>query len=319
MLQAPSVGPGVSLPIILPVMAFWGISQGFFWSIVSKPRSVGVQKMTTVVPIAGPHAIKTVSFGLEWQEPLQEDLLILLRALHVKVRSQLPRLTQHEEIGLRIIVSPAPPVQEAPPRPQLAGVTFDALQPNGDPAWSLVIQRNFLAVNCHLYTRWKDIWATARGLLLPFVPVLARECGIAVIGLQYVDQFRAVGPAEQFRAGQVLREGSRFLPPGVFELDDLWHSHHGFFQNLAEPSAHRRLNTIDVDVVGADHERLIQITTAHRALLDQPATDGAALLDHDDGGELHHHMVDLHLANKRLLRQLLNDTLCEQINLRDEQ
>lgn len=274
--------------------------------------------MTTVVPIAGPHAIKTVSFGLEWQEPLQEDLLILLRALHLKVRDRLPRVIQHQEIGFQIVVSPAPPVQETPPKPRLSGLSFEALQPNGEPGWSLAIQRNFLAVTCHVYSRWNDIWPLAKDLLLPFVPVLARECGISVIGLQYVDQFRAIGASERFRAADLFRDGSQFLPKHVFELDDLWHSHHGFFQAMTAPTAHRRLNNIDVDVVNANEERLIQITTAHRALLDQPATDGAALLVDKDGGELHHHMVELHQVNKQLLRQLLNDDICEQINLRED-
>jgi uncharacterized protein (TIGR04255 family) len=274
--------------------------------------------MTTVTPIAGLHAIKSVSFGLEWQEPLQEDLLILLRALHAKVRDRLPRVTQREEIGFKLVISPAPPIQDAPVKPRLAGLTFDALQPYGDPAWSLAFERNFLAVNCHVYSRWNEIWPIAMELLLPFVPVLARECGIAVIGLQYVDQFRATGPNGSFKAEDLWREGSPLLPAHVFQLEDLWHSHHGYFENLTEPTAHRRLNNIDVDVVKADQERLIQITTAHRAFLDQRATDESVLIKDGEGGQLHHHMSELHQTNKRILRKILNDAVCDQINLRED-
>lgn len=274
--------------------------------------------MTEVAPIAGRHAIKTVSFGLEWQQPLQEDLLVLLKALHGRVRDRLPRVIQHQEIGFQIVVSPSPPTPEAPPKPQLAGLTFDALQPNGEPEWSLAIQRNFLAVNCHVYSRWNEIWPKAKEFLSPFVPVLARECGISVIGLQYVDQFRVLDVAEEFRADDLFRADSPFLPKHVFELDDLWHSHHGYFQTMTEPSAHRQLNHVDIDVVNANEERLVQITTAHRALLDQAAVDGAALLDDKKSGALHHYMIALHRLNKKLLRQLLAEAMCERISLRED-
>jgi len=155
---------------------------------------------------------------------------------------------------------------------------FDALQPNGQQAWALVAQKNFLAVSCYTYTRWNDIWRKARELLTPFAPILAKERGISATWLQYVDQFRVTGARDQFQAHHLLREGSRFVPAHVFELDGLWHSHHGFFQQLAEPTAHRRLNNVNVDVVNANEELLIQITTAHRALLDSPATDESSLL-----------------------------------------
>jgi len=277
----------------------------------------------TVAPIAGRHAIKTVSFGLEWQEPLSEDLLVLLKALHVRVRDKLPRVIEHQEIGLKIVVSPAAPASPAPEnaslKPRLAGLNFEALQPDGEPAWALAIQRDFLAVSCHVYSRWDLIWPQARDLLAPFIPVLARECGIAVIGLQYVDQFRVIGQDEQFKAEDLFRKDSRYLPTHVFGLDDLWHSHHGFFQTMEEPTAHRQLNNIDVDVINAHQERLVQITTAHRALLDQPATDGAALLNDQGDGELHQHLDGLHRLNKTLLRELLTDSMCGQINLRETQ
>jgi len=275
--------------------------------------------MPNIVPIAGRHAIKTVTFALEWQQPLQDDLLLLLKALHSKVRDRLPRVLQRQEVGFQIVVSPAPAVPEIPPEPRLASLRFEALQPNGEPEWSLTIERHFLAVNCHVYSRWNEIWLRARDLLLPFVPVLARECGISVIGLQYIDQFRVAGPSEQFRATDLFRDKSPFLPSHVFKLDDLWHSHHGYFQKRTEPTAHHQLNHINVDVVDANDGRLVEITTVHRALLDQPATSGVMLLDDENGGELHHHMVALHQVNKKHLRLLLIDAMCDQINLRLEQ
>lgn len=275
--------------------------------------------MINVVPIAGRHAIKAVSFGLEWQEPLQEDLLTFLMALHAKVRDKLPRVIRHEEIPLKVVLSQAQPEQEAPVKPQLASVTFDALQRNGEQEWSLVIQRNFLAVNCYVYTRWNEIWGIGRELLTPFLPVIARERGISVIGLQYVDQFRVTGSCEHFRAGHLLREGSRFVPTQAFQLDDLWHSHHGFFEKLTEPTAHRRLNHVNVDVVDTNDERVIQITTAHRALLDRPAKDESRLLNSGGEGEWHHYMDQLHKVNKQFLCELLNEDMCKQIGLKEEQ
>lgn len=273
--------------------------------------------MTTVVPIADRHAIKTVSFGLEWQEPLQEDLLTLFRALHGKVRDQLPRVTPHEEVQFQFVVGSVQPSRESSARqPRLAGVTFDSVQPNGEQEWSLTIRKGFLAVHCHVYTRWLETWNKARQLLAPFVPVLARERGISVIGLQYVDQFRVICPREEFHADDLFRKNSRFLPPHAFSLDGLWHSHHGFFDTLNEPAAHRRLNNINVDVLEVSDERLIQVATSHRALLDQAAVNSAALLYSDGSGELDHHMLQLHKANKSFLSELLSDDICRRIDLK---
>jgi uncharacterized protein (TIGR04255 family) len=274
--------------------------------------------MVTVVPIADVHAIKTVSFGLEWQNPLQEEELTFLRALHPKVRDELPRVTKQEGFAFQVVVGQTQPEQQAPPKPQLDGITFDALQPNGQQAWSLVIQKHFLAVSCHVYTRWEEIWGKAQELLMPFVPVLVKERGISVIGLQYVDQFRITGEREQFRAAHLFRSDSPFIPSNAYELDDLWHSHHGFFQKIAEPAAHRRLNNIDVDVLDANNERIIQITTAHRAILDEPAVDASALMNEHDGGELHRHVVELHTINKTCLRRTLTTAMCAQIGLGEQ-
>lgn len=273
--------------------------------------------MTRVVPIAEKHAIKSVSFGLEWQKPLQVDELTLLTALHARIADTLPRVTPLQELFFQVKVGAPDPSQEPQPaKQQVAGVVFDALQRNGEPAWSLNIQKNILAVNCHVYTRWADIWTQARALMAPFIPpLLLRERGISVIGLQYGDQFKVVEDPRGFRAEDLLRAGTPLVPADVFELEDLWHSHHGYFERHGGPTAHRRLNAVDVDVVDGSDGRLIQVATAHRAMLDKPASDPSRLLN-DEGGELEQHMVELHNANKSLLRKLLNDDICDRIALR---
>jgi len=97
----------------------------------------------------------------------------------------------------------------------LSSVRENSLQPGGQQAWELVVQKNFLVVSYHIYTRWNDIWREALELLTPFVPILAKEWGISVIGLQYVDQFRVTEVHDQFRAGHLLREGSRFVSNAI--------------------------------------------------------------------------------------------------------
>lgn len=280
----------------------------------AKPR-FQIPDMTNVVPIAGRHAIKSVSFGLEWQEPLQVEDLTVLSALHAKVSDKLPRVQHLQELAIRVVVATTEPERAAPAKPQLAGLLFDALQPNGEPAWSLRIHKTFLAVSCHDYSRWDEIWDSARGLMAPFVPILARDRGISVIGLQYVDQFNVTGDPDAFRARDLLREGSRLVPENVFGLDGLWHAHHGYFEQHASPTAHRRLNSVEVDVIDMNDTRLIQISTAHRAILDEPAANGARLLNNQDGGELQHYMIELHNTNKALLRDLLNEETCTRIAL----
>jgi len=240
-------------------------------------------------------------------------------ALHPRVRDKLHRVLKQEEISFNVVVDPVEPERQAPAKPQLTGVMFDALQPNGQQAWALVIQENSLALSCHIYTCWNEIWREALELLTPFVPVLVRERGISAIRLQYIDQFRVTGAHDQFRAHHLLREGSRFVPAHVFELKGSWHSHHGFFQQRAAPPTHRRLDNVNVDVVDANNECLIQIATVHHALLDTPNTDESSLLGDTDGGRLHHHMVELHKVNKELLGELLNDTMCERISLGGQQ
>jgi|GEM_PF-6122906 len=117
-------------------------------------------------------------------------------------------------------------------------------------------------VSCHTYTNWSEVWCKTQELLTPFVSILAKERGISVIGLQYVNQFRVTGARDQFRAIHLLREGSRFVP------------------------THYRIGDVDLDAVDTNDERLIQIVTTHRMSLDQPITDGSSLLEPADGSKL---------------------------------
>jgi uncharacterized protein (TIGR04255 family) len=261
----------------------------------------------TIEPVAGRHAIKTVSFGVEWEVPLTPDQIAEFLQLYQSdpnLKEQLPRKVEQRAVPA------APPGARLAQLP-LSGVMFDSLKPNGEQKWALLVQPQFLSVTCGEYDKWDETWPRARELLRISLPKALEYVPANAAGLQYLNAFLVKGNVREFRAESVLRKGSVLLPPNVFKRTDLWHSNHGFFDEEVPPQQGRTLRTFNVDLVEHTPDQCtLQIVSAHTATLPQPTNDAAALV-----GRLNELLDGLHIQHKETLGQLLNDDMCQKIGL----
>jgi len=265
-------------------------------------------------PSGDKHAIKSVSFAVELDGPLDKDAFAEISSLHPKLQQKLPR--KIENTGFLVNVNPRIGLQATTPTPEISGIVFDRLMPDGTQEWSLDVSSKHVVVGGANYTRWNDMWAEARALFRVVLPTVLRSRSVTTIGLQYLDEFKWRGNRSDFRAEFLFQKGSNYIAPNIFELNDLWHNHHGFFRHCDSPCAHRGLTNINIDVADQEDFRVIAISTAHRALLPESIVDIDTLMGANDStGTLDELLETMHQLNKELLGGLLTPDMQERINL----
>lgn len=214
----------------------------------------------SLYPSAGAHAVQSAAFALEWPVELTDSDLGHIGAVQMRLRQSLPNMQPIQAMMVQMLAGGGPP---AAARPITGGFQLSRSGPAG-PIWTLEIQRNRLVGQINDYTRWKLVWAEVKSWFAAAAPFLdGRQ--IASVGLHYTDVFHWRAPPEQLDLSQVFRRESRLLPPHVFETKSFWHSHHGYFIQQDEPTPHRLLENVNVDMMENLGQQSFVITTVHRA------------------------------------------------------
>ena len=144
-----------------------------------------------------------------------------------------------------IVFTPTGALSQPPGNPtEPAGFQFDYVMPDGESIRAFAFSDNTVQFTRAQPQRMSDIAAEALTEFSVVLPPLAQSAG--GIGLERLDRFVWEGPRSEFRARAFLRQGSDWLTPKVFEASDLWHSYHGLFEYLGEPSPHRLLHVVEV-------------------------------------------------------------------------
>jgi len=268
-----------------------------------------------ISPCEKAHAIKSVSFAVELNKPLGADAFLEISSLHPKLKDRLPRKIESTAITVDLDVSRG--MRSRTSSPELNGLVFDRLKPDGTPEWKLDVGAPHVAVFCAKYTRWADVWASAREIFAVVLPIILKFRYIKAVGLQYIDEFTWAGDRAEFRSGYLFREGTEYLPNNVFALNGLWHNHHGFFSNPTGSPQHRLLTNLNVSVSDREDARVISKSAVHRALLDDLMTD----VDHPLGeggneGPIDALLDEMHRLNKSALCGLLVYPILRRINLK---
>ena len=120
---------------------------------------------------------------------------------------------------------------------------FSAL---GEVEESLLCDQRSIIFTCRNYISWA---ATKPRLLKLFADLLeayTREVpAIANVRLQYLNEFRA-GDGAVTSVREVLREGSRWIPPFSSQVEEPWHSHVGLYTEVTDNR--RLLGNVNCDV-----------------------------------------------------------------------
>lgn len=265
--------------------------------------------MNYVEPSNERNAIKVVAFALEFIEEIEESLIYELIGLYQKndrLKDALPRKELHQSVVLQLGGS-----QQATPK-QAGGVTFDCLSPDGTQKWAVSLRTNALIVSCAEYTRWDDIWLQAKEYFSLILPILS-EKHFSLVALEYIDEFiiKNGSRASEWK-DELFKEDSRYIPSNIYEIQDLWHSHHGFISN--EQNDITTLNNVDIDYIsekGFVKTDKIIIRTLHKSKLIQPR-----LYDDNFLSEVVESILNTnHGENKTIMRDLLSNEMCSEINL----
>lgn len=195
---------------------------------------------------AGGHTVVLAGFGVIFDAKPPPEVVRELAGLHSRYERDFPRLQ----------IAPADQTQPPAPGelPLLAGFVFDHTLPDSTPGreikLALIEGGNYgLFVRRWDYADWESTWKRdALGVYGAMLPRILESVGVTKIELRLHHRFVWEGDPKQFRAGMVFRADSPLLTPNVHNANDIWHSHHGFFEFLDEDSRLQLLNSVETSL-----------------------------------------------------------------------
>jgi len=220
--------------------------------------------------------------------------------------AKLPRCQPQNMISFQI--GPMAEQQPHMQSPMMNGVIFDTLLPDGRQKWFVNLSNNFLTIGCSAYTRWPEIWATAKEYIDFFMPVLEGN-SIQEIGIEYIDEF-GISDISQDWKKELFREGNNFIPNHIWSRDDFWHIHQGYFLN----HEHKILNNINMNYfLDEKMSPKVVIQTHHKTTCSDliPITNDTS----DVISAIEPIIEQNHLLNKEVMCNLLSSEICKRIQL----
>lgn len=265
-------------------------------------------------PLHAAHAIEQVIFVVQFDRPLDDDPFLQALKTAEQFKEELPGEIQMQGVTFMIGASPG-----MPSNGQAAGKWFRRSAPNGVIENDLRVERVALTFVTTLYTRWDTVWAQARKYFSVLLPIYATKAKIASISLNYIDKFSWRGDMTDCRPNLLLRPDSKYLCPHVFQADDFWHSHTGAFVRVDQNT--KRLVNINVDYLDEPRadgpRRIVSVTTIITDLLNQVGYEPIDVASDHCVDFLDAHMRMLHISEKDILGNIVNDEMCKRIALVD--
>ncbi len=262
------------------------------------------------------HGIADAVFTVEFDRaPTSGDIQAALE-LHDKYKDSYPRSSKIEGPLFSINAQSGTVVAG---NAELGGFRFDYVKPDGGVARAITFQNNLLSIGRPDYTRWKHIWPEVENQFLQLLEVFLSHLSITKVHLQMLNRFSSEDHNE-IAPSNVLRADSRYIAPAIFEISSAWHSDIGFYEDSKLENTSRTLVAAKAKHVrqstGLQH---VDITTKFALEFQSPLNEVGSLYRKTEGStyfeRLMQHMREM---NKDVLESILNDDLCELINLRIE-
>ena len=266
-------------------------------------------------PFAGDHAIQSAIVVVEWGSPDGAGLIMAerMQALQDAALPQLANLGLVNSEQIRVVefqfgAGPA----AAHPSQALGGFKVSRLSSPGVELRSLVMAREHCIIQINDYSRWLQVKRDIHQYLNIILPLVGSSAPVRHLSLQFNDVFLWQAPSIQLHLVEVFRRGSAWLPPHIFDLQNLWHSHHGYFADHIQPCAFRQLDNVNVSRAFIDGVESIQALVAHRASLDSPLW---IKQPYPDAHEISIVLDKFHDDNKNILAALFSDGVLQKIKL----
>lgn len=261
-------------------------------------------------PLHEAHAIEQVMFVVQVDRPLDDTNIAAIYRVAEQFQPELPGRAEIQGLALTI-------GSRGSSRPISAGRVFSRTRPDGTIESELRVERDSVTFRTTIYTRWSAIWAQARRYFDTIIPMYASHASIGGISINFVDKFLWVGTAAECRPNLLLRPGSIYLCPHVYNVQDLWHSHTGAFLRVSNET--KRLLNINVDYLDENRpngiQRVVAITTVLSDLMNQPGYAPSQVAANAAVEFLDSHMRQLHDFGKEVFGKIINDDMCRRIAL----
>ncbi|MBJ7313344.1 TIGR04255 family protein [Rugamonas sp. CCM 8940] len=264
-----------------------------------------------VKPAAGKHAIEVMALAVEWGVPVSSDVIAAIRALHdgsALLREFLPRAEALQELTVSI-GKDGPSVGMA----EAGGLQLSRHSADGKPTWLVQARPDLLSCSCMEYDRWEATKPKALDVLMPLIAlVAAQDYPMQAVGVQYQDAFRVDTNSPIAATRQLFLDGTAWLSPRIWSEDAPWHIHQGWFS--AGMDGRLVHNVMNVDLTTDEQGCLLRINGQHR-MLERGHAKGASVIPIQPS-DVALALDSLHIENKRVLVQLLSQSVCDQIGLK---
>jgi len=269
--------------------------------------------MEHVRPCNDENAIKIVALAFEFegknlQENTVEELIKIYRN-NKEMLNNLPRVQKQQTVRMTVGNN-----QAAGPS-SITGVTFDHLTPSGGQKWAVMVNQDQFVVSCSDYSSWTTFWTEAKAYITTLIePLKAQK--IKNITVEYADEFAILKNDSQEWIDELFNRDSHFLPSYIFDLEDLWHSHNGFFSVKSDSTKlkSKNLNVINIEQVPDEESgSKIMIRTQNKTMLD----DAQSINEFFGSGNAEAIVDNNHEMNKNMMKDLLSAEMLKKINLGD--
>jgi uncharacterized protein (TIGR04255 family) len=260
----------------------------------------------SLYPYAGVHAIQSAAFVVEWAGELTAGEIAQIAALHSQLSESFPSFSPIQSFKLEIVGQ-----GQSMPTSSIGGYVFQKNNATGNFSKTLEVNHTRVTALINDYTRWEYVWKDVRGWFEKVIPLIG-DRQILHAGLQYNDIFHWRGELGDLNIKDIFLEASPYIAKHIFEVNGLWHSHHGYLIDHAKPENSKLLENINVSAsINEAWQRSFIITTVHKMqLLDARILGWNGLASHLD--EL---MNTMHNRNKEVLKKILTPAVLAQIDL----
>ncbi len=189
------------------------------------------------------------------------------------------------------------------------GFELRRLKEDASIEWLIRLDSDSISIHCLDYSRWNYVWPKIQKYSKIILEKLEKgDVSPSAIGLKYVDQFVFQGEPKDYDISNLFKRDSLILHPRSFSSACQWHSHSGWFEEIA--GLGDVLNQINIDSVIYEPKRYI-ISIDHTCIYYNP-TENALLYNQG----FHQIFAEgIHKLNKSLLGDLLTDNMQQRINL----
>lgn len=274
-------------------------------------------------PIHAAHSIEHVVFVLRFESSLDDEIFAQVRnaAKKFETEADMPRREKQPGISFTVQAAGQLPATSV----QISGLMLQRMRADGSIEKELRFDHNSIAFKTSLYTSWDMVWLQAKSYFEALAPIYAPHTKIAGVGLNYVDKFEWVGDRAKCRVDDLLRVGSDYLCPHIFNAKDFWHSHTGVFIRADKQT--KRLLNVNVDYLDENRAdelcRVISVTTVLTDLFNQSTFDPLGVSNYESlevSAEnivkfFDDHITELHVFSKKIVGYVINDKMNKRIAL----